>query len=634
MVEDAGLADRGDGGRVVDEADADDVLVDADLGRGLDVDPALVAGGDVEGVDERRQGFVTALHVAGDGRGVLDFLEAEDVDVEAVDGGHDLGLLVGEGGLGPGAADRAVVGADRGAVHVGVGAAAVLVLAQGGEVVENVEGGHGVLALDGVHRAQFGGPGLGPGDRQVGGGVVAGDRLGRLEAPEVVVEVDDDRVLEAHGVTGADGLVDAAVDGEVGQRGGLVGAAVVAGAAVVQGDEGCVVLGLQCDGRLARQGDVGRRAQWLGARGQADLTVGVQRVVVGDGVLADRQDEHVLECLAGLVTGWEGVDLQRGGRGEGGVGKREAGGAELGDLVVFLGGAGDDDGVADGRVGAGGSDIDEDRRGGDRDLGTRAGLLDDVAVHAALGVDGGDHTLGGDLPAEVRGGRAVTLNLGDGELLRRRIRLRDRIVAVPAGGAGRGGGADGEVGGVVVGVDAGLDARDRGGVARACGRGGLELRRGAPADQVDDGALAIAQLGHGLGAGEVEGAGLIRGRQSTGGVGAGLALDQVGGLRRDGAVEGVGGAGVAGRGLLVDDPPGDVDVGVGRVVQLDEITAVDGAGVAAASVDLVDDDVVALRGGERGGRGKQGGGRAEGGGDGDGGGAAAGPDAHGESFGN
>ena len=119
-------------------------------------------------------------------------------------------------------------------------------------------------------------------------------------------EAHDDGVLEGHGIGGAQGLDGLGIIlGDIGQRSVLVGLEIVAGAAVIQGDQLFgVVLGELLDIGVGIGGggeDIGRLAQGFLARGEADLAILVEGVVIGYGVLAGL-DEHVLEGLAGLAA--------------------------------------------------------------------------------------------------------------------------------------------------------------------------------------------------------------------------------------------------------------------------------------------------------------------------------------------
>ena len=543
VVEDAGVADGLDGVRVVDEADADEVLVLADLSRGLDVGPALGAGGGVEGLDECGEGLVATGGVAGDGGGVLDLLETEHVDVHGVDRVDDLRLLVVERGLGVGAAHVATVGRDGRAVAVVVGSA-VLVLAQGGEVVEHVERGDGVVTRDPGHGAQLGGAGILPGDGQVGAGRRAGHRGGGLEAPELEAVVEHDGVLEGDRVAGADRLDGrSTVLGDVGQRDGLGSGGVVRGAAVVERDQAGVVLRLQRARLSAGQDHVGGLVQCLVAGGEAELAERVELVVVGHRVGTGGLEQHVLERLARLVTVRKVVDGQRGDGVErcGARGDRRAG--QLGHAIELGDPAGDGDGLADGGVDPAITEVDEDRGRGGGGLGAGAAGLDDDAVLAAVGVHGGDHALGGDVLAGQRGGGARALDLGDrGD--RARLDGIGRVGGIGRmGGAGAPGGAlrgrraHDEVGGVVVGVDGRVGAGDGGGVGGRPGCRALDVRGVSPADLVDHGG-AVEQNRRGVGAGEGQVAGLVGSGQGSGGVGARGTRDQVVRPSGDGAGQG------------------------------------------------------------------------------------------------
>ena len=238
--------------------------------------------------------------------------------------------------MGIGAAGLAAVDGDLIALAVGVGAAAEF-LTQGGEVVQHVEGADGVLALDVIDGVEFGRAGVLPRDGQVCARGVAGDRGGGLEAPLLMREAHDDGVLEGHGIGGAQGLDGLGIIlGDIGQRSVLVGLEIVAGAAVIQGDQLFgVVLGELLDIGVGIGGggeDIGRLAQGFLARGEADLAVLVERIVIGHGVLA-RLDEHVLEGLAGLGAFGKLVHLEWGDLLQRGIELRDRGGGELGGAI-------------------------------------------------------------------------------------------------------------------------------------------------------------------------------------------------------------------------------------------------------------------------------------------------------------
>ena len=239
ILEDAGFADGLDHILVVDERGTDDIrgVRYGVLGRRGDEGPLIGACGLVELFRQVLEGLIALGEVTGDGVAIFDFGKADDVGIEAVDGGDNLALLVFQRGLGIGPAGLAAVDGDLIALAVGVGAAAEF-LAQGGEVVQHVEGADGVLALDVIDGVELGRAGILPRDGQVCALGVAGDRGGGLEAPLLMREAHDDGVLESHGIGGAQGLDGLGIIlGDVRQRGILVGLEIVAGAAVIQGDQ-------------------------------------------------------------------------------------------------------------------------------------------------------------------------------------------------------------------------------------------------------------------------------------------------------------------------------------------------------------------------------------------------------------
>ena len=310
VVKNTGFANRLHLRRLIDKRDADNVLIGAELRRGLDVVPLISARSCIQGVDKLLQRIVALGDVARDGRVVFNLGQAENVRVQLVNSGDDLRLLVLEGFLAVRAAHVAVVGADLGAVLVGVGLASGLVLAQGGEVVQHVEETDGVVAFDGVRHVVGRRARILPRDRQFLGGVLPGDRLQRLETPLVEGVVDHHVGLEVHLIAGADRLHTVVGGDEVRQRRVLVGAEVVAGAAVVEVHNlGCLLRVHLGNFGLVRRDHVGRVAERLLARCQAEVAGVVQRVVVGHRVRASRAHEHALVRLAGVVTGGKRVNL-------------------------------------------------------------------------------------------------------------------------------------------------------------------------------------------------------------------------------------------------------------------------------------------------------------------------------------
>ena len=622
VVEDLGLADRADLVLLVDEGNADEVLVSAELGwRGHEL-PLLLARGLVQRVDEVAQGLVALGDVAGNGCGVLNLRQTEHVDVEGVDRGDDLRLLILECRLGVRAANIATICGNRRVVHVGVGLAPVLVFAEGGEVVEHVEEADGVVALNLAGHVDGGGARVLPGDRELVGGVLAGDRLQRLVAPLVEGVVHHYVGLELDLVGGADGFHTVVGGDQVGQRRVLVGAEVVAGAPVVEVDRTRYGVGFVGDKPiLARGVDVGEVVERLVTCDQAEIAGVVQRVVVGHRVGA-RADQHALVGLAGVVASRQLVDSDRLRCLESLVQLLLGGNGDLG-LVVVLGDlAGDLQGIAALRELARCrvlAQVYEDGVGGVADLLLRAASacgLQEEAVLAALVEHGGDHALGGYGLALEWGGRAGALDVSDRGDLSRGRRLHRRVVGFArlnwgTTGALRRRRCDLEVGGVVVGVYAGLLALDGGAVGSALRGRTLEVFRPAPADEVDLVAGGVVKHGDCSLAAEVEGAFEVGVFERVVRVIARGTLDQEVALGGHRAGQCRWGAGTALGGLLVEHPPGDVDVGVGGVVQLDEVVGDGGTGVAAASVDLVDDDVGAVDGGVRGGHGDGAGGERD-----------------------
>ena len=608
VVEDLGLADRADLVLLVDEGNADEVLVSAELGwRGHEL-PLLLARGLVQRVDEVAQGLVALGDVAGNGCGVLNLRQTEHVDVEGVDRGDDLRLLILECRLGVRAANIATICGNRRVVHVGVGLAPVLVFAEGGEVVEHVEEADGVVALNLAGHVDGGGARVLPGDRELVGGVLAGDRLQRLVAPLVEGVVHHYVGLELDLVGGADGFHTVVGGDQVGQRRVLVGAEVVAGAPVVEVDRTRYGVGFVGDKPiLARGVDVGEVVERLVTCDQAEIAGVVQRVVVGHRVGA-RADQHALVGLAGVVASRKLGELHRLRCLERLVQLLLGGNGDLGLLVVLGDLAGDLKGVAALREVVVPAHVDEDAVGrvaGFLFCAAGARGLQEEAVLAALVVHGGDNALGGHGLALERGSGAGALDLGDrGDRagLRGRLRGVGRVSGVGrlsrhdriAARALRGRRGSVEVGGVVVGVYAHLFALDGGGVRRPLGGFALKVGRSTPADEVDLGAGGVGKHCARFLAVEVEGALEVGIFERVRRVVARGALDQEVAARRHGSGKLGRVARVALGGLLRQAPPGKVDVLVGGVVQLDKVVGDGGAGVAAASVDLVDDNVGAV----------------------------------------
>ena len=606
--EDAGLPHWLDAIRGVDKRGANDIALDRDIRRGLHILPVAACG--VEGLGQCLQSVIALVDVAGDGVAVFDLGQGDDVSVEAVDGGDDLGLLVRQGRSGPRTTGRAAVDGDWVAVLVLVAGAAKL-LAEGDEVVKDVECADGVVTLD-VYAALDGCAGIFPGDGQVSAGGVAGDRCGGLEAPGVVRVVNDDGVLEFDVVRGAQRLDGrAAILRDVGQWGVLVRLHVVLRAGVVEDDEAFLVgrsellqIGIRLLGGLV---DIRRLAQVLGAAVEADLAVGVERVVirhrVGTGL-----DEHALERLAGCIAGWQLIDSERrdGRKCHGERGNLSSG--DLRGVVELRDLAGDLNGGAELWVVRAGAHVDEDAVGRLADF--RSGLagaagLDGEAVEAAFLPYCGDDALGRHSLINERGCGARALDLGDGRD-GRGIDRGDRICGIDrslgvsrAGRRGAGvlrrGGARGEVRGVVVGVGACGIAGDRLRVGGASDGGALVDGGGTVTDGVDGGAGGIGKLDRSVGAGHGEAGVGVWGGQRGGAAVARAALDEEVAAGRNRARECGLATGATLAGEVLNGVAGEIDVGVRRVIQLDEVVRVRGAGVSAAAIGLGDDDLGAVR---------------------------------------
>ena len=119
VIEDDGFSDRLHLCRLVDERDADNIFVGAQLLRGLHKIP-LARFLLVECIDQVLQCFVPASFIAGHAVGVLDLGKSEYVGVEFVDSGDDLRLLILESFLGECTTDLAFFGRNGVTIHVAV----------------------------------------------------------------------------------------------------------------------------------------------------------------------------------------------------------------------------------------------------------------------------------------------------------------------------------------------------------------------------------------------------------------------------------------------------------------------------------------------------------------------------------
>ena len=607
-------------GGLEDDRVGDHVLAAVQTLRGVglaggDVGPGALAVLLVQRGDEGGGGLVGLLPEAGR---VLDLGQAHHVGAGAGDRVDDLGLLALEvvGAPGPAQVAAAAHGGAV-AVEVGVRLAAGGVLAEGGEVVQHVEGADLQVTADGVGRVLAGVlevDAVGRGRLPRGGGV---------QAPLVEGVGDHDGLGEGGGGPDPDGLL----GGQPAHRlGGVV--LEVRGAAVVQQHLERVAALVVGGGLRAGAHDVTGLLQRLVADREGHLAEAVGAVHVGDGeLLRAGQVEHVLDALALRLLGGEAAGE---GRGLGGLERLiellEALGADgdLGGVVVLGDLAGHAHRVPDRDLVGGLRGVHEHGGGalvrGEVQRAAGAAGLDDVAVQATGRVDRGDDALGDHVLPDHRALRAGALDLGDARL--DRLAGLARLLGIGAAARrGRGRLAGDEVGGVLAGRG---DACDGGRVrgARGGGRAG-EGGRAAPADEIDDGRVvgagrtaadeAVLGVGEGedaLAAGDGGGAGEVRLGQRLGAAGALCELDEEGAAGGDGALEGEDARRVegAGRGGVLEGPAGEVDRLLGGVHELDEVVGEGRAGVAAAAVDLVDlqvagDDDGGVSGGDEPGQG-------------------------------
>ena len=330
-------------------------------------------------------------------------------------------------------------------------------------------------------------------------------------------------------------------------------------------------------------------------------------------------DEHVLEGLAGLGAIGKLVHLEWGDLLQRGIELRDRGGGELGGAIELGDLAGDLDGIFQGWVLVGRliTHVDKDCLGGVNGLGAGATGLDGEAIEAAFGPHAGDDALGGHGLVLDRGFGAGALDICDGGYsLGSRLLGLGRILRLRGGGLvtgiGRGRGAGGEVGGVVIGIGALGVAGGGRGIGQARGGGAFLEGSGAVADGIDGGTGGVGKLHGALGAGHVETALGIWGRQGLARAIAGRALHQEVAVRGDGAGKLHLAAGIAGGGEVLHGVSGQVNWSIGGVIELDEVMGEGSALIAASPVDLGDDGSGAIGCGRGSRNGK--GGRRQGGG--------------------
>ena len=262
---------------------------------------------------------------------------------------------------------------------------------------------------------------------------------------------------------------------------------------------------------------------------------------------------------------------------------------DLGLAVVLVDGTGDLDGFPNLWVEASATGVDEDSlRGLGRCGGTRARGLDGEAVEGLLALPhGGDNTLGGDGLALERGFCAGALDFRDGDGRARFGRGWVRLRGGAAGGLRRWR-SRGEVCGVVVAIGARGVTLGGSGVAQGLGRGALAYRRLPVPHHVNLGPGGVVKLHRALGTGHAETAlGIRSGQRSS--LAAATFLDEVVAAGRDGTVKRGLSAGVALGREVLHGPAGDINGGIRRVVELNEVVGKRGVLVTAAAIHLRND---------------------------------------------
>ena len=233
--------------------------------------------------------------------------------------------------------------------------------------------------------------------------------------------------------------------------------------------------------------------------------------------------------------------------------------------------------------------------------------LEEETVLPALVVHSRDDAFGGHRLTFQRRLSAGALDLSDrGNLtrlrllgLRRRICwiLRCRLSGRLSVRRTRGRGTSEEVLGVIVGVFAIFLALDGSLVGGSWCSSILGLGSATPANEINRFASCVLEIRNGVRTAIRQGIlRMIRGGKRFRTAVTLRALDQEVAARRNLACEG--GLAVAGAtfGALVNRPAFEIDLLVSRVVQLDEIVGVRRTLVSATAVDLVDDDIGAVRG--------------------------------------
>ena len=335
----------------------------------------------------------------------------------------------------------------------------------------------------------------------------------------------------------------------------------------------------------------------LVAIGQANLTVLIEAVIVGDGVAAGGLDEHAFVGFPVSVSGRQGGQLSGLDRGATGLAVDSGAATDLGEVVVLHDGALDGHAVADLDVGGGPLRVHEDTVRGVRGLlrgATGSRGLDVDAVESAGRIGSGDDAHRGDGLVDQWAGRAIALDRGNRGL--GRVRDGSRGGRRRRGGCRgrtrmrRGGTADLEVRRVVVGVDA-MTTLDRGGVRRSGSRLLLGHRGSTVTNQVNGGPRCVSDTYRTLGGThECRALGVGSREGLAAAVSPGL-LDQEVATSLDDAGQAAGVGHLALASEVFQLPPLDGDVRGGGVEQFDEVVGPSGTGVTATSIDLIDDDV-------------------------------------------